>query len=232
MLFENNWFISWSIGEESTYQTCESRVDSLVDCKQSRLRRKFGGRAGKKDRVRKYSPLFFSLSLLYSSYQLHLLALSKFSPKWACQQANSFLIIPPASCYKLSLLSKHFSLPSILLLSQAMKLVTQKHTKRIEIHQWEITKINMTLWSRWSNFVFLRGNHRWLTAAKKAKVSWLLNFRVHVFLKSTVVQRVTNINIYSLQYQYIIKRKVMRINKLITKGKIPWSFTKFSQLIL
>ena len=197
MLFENNWFISWSIREESTYQTWESRVDSLVDCKQSRLRRKFGGRAGKKDRVRKYSPLFFSLSLLYSSYQLHLLALSKFSPKWACQQANSFLIIPPASCYKLLLLSQHFSLPSILLLSQAMMLVTQKYTKRIEIHQWEITTINMTLWSRWSNFVFLRGNHRWLTAAKKAKVSWLLNFRVHVFLKSTVSPK-------SYQHQYLL----------------------------
>ena len=199
MLFENNWFISWSIREESTYQTCESRVDSLVDCKQSRLRRKFGGRAGKKDRVRKYSPLFFSLSLLYSSYQLHLLALSKFSPKWACQQANSLLIIPAAICYKLLLLSQHFSLPSILLpvLSQAMKLVTQKHTKRIEIHQWEITKINMTLWSRWSNFVFLRGNHRWLTAAKKAKVSWLLNFRVHMFLKSTVSPK-------SYQHQYLL----------------------------
>ena len=200
MLFENNWFISWSIREESTYQTCESRVDSLVHCKQSRLRRKFGGRAGKKDRVRKYSPLFFSLSLLYSSYQLHLLALSKFSPKrhkWACQQANSLLIIPPASCYKLLLLSQHFSLPSILLLSQAVTLVTQKHTKRIEIHQWEITKINMTLWSRWSNFVFLRGNRRWLIAVKKAKVSWLLNFRVHMFLKSTVSPK-------SYQHQYFL----------------------------
>ena len=51
-----NWFISWSIRDEGTYQTCESRVDSLVACKQSRLQRKFGSRAGKKDRVRKYSP--------------------------------------------------------------------------------------------------------------------------------------------------------------------------------
>ena len=51
-----NWFISWSIRGEGTYQTCESRVDSLVACKQSRLQRKFGSRAGKKDRVRKYSP--------------------------------------------------------------------------------------------------------------------------------------------------------------------------------
>ena len=62
MLVENNWFISWSIREESMYQTCKSRVDSLVACKQSRLRRKFGGRAGKKDKARKYSP--------YSSFVL------------------------------------------------------------------------------------------------------------------------------------------------------------------
>ena len=26
--------------------------------------------------------------------------------------------------------------------------------------------------------------------------------------------------------------KVMRINKMITKGKMPWSFIKFSQVIL
>ena len=35
-------------------------------------------------------------------------------------------------------------------------------------------------------FFFLRGPLRWLTAAKNANISWLLNFRVHVYLKSTV----------------------------------------------
>ena len=36
------------------------------------------------------------------------------------------------------------------------------------------------------NFCFLRGLLRWLTAAKKANISWLLNFRIHVFMKRAV----------------------------------------------
>ena len=35
-------------------------------------------------------------------------------------------------------------------------------------------------------FCFLRGPLRWLTAAKNANISWLLNFRIRMFLKSTV----------------------------------------------
>ena len=35
-------------------------------------------------------------------------------------------------------------------------------------------------------FCFLRGPLRWLTAAKNAIVSWLLNFRILMFVKSTV----------------------------------------------
>ena len=35
-------------------------------------------------------------------------------------------------------------------------------------------------------FCFLRGPLRWLTAAKNAIVSWLLNFRIRMFLKSAV----------------------------------------------
>ena len=35
-------------------------------------------------------------------------------------------------------------------------------------------------------FCFLRGLLRWLTAAKNAIVSWLLNFRIHMFVKSAV----------------------------------------------
>ena len=37
-------------------------------------------------------------------------------------------------------------------------------------------------------FCFLRGPLTWLTAVKNAIVSWLLNFRIHVFLKSAVMQ--------------------------------------------
>ena len=35
-------------------------------------------------------------------------------------------------------------------------------------------------------FCFLRRPLRWLTAAKNAIVSWLLNFRIHMFVKSAV----------------------------------------------
>ena len=35
-------------------------------------------------------------------------------------------------------------------------------------------------------FCFLRGLLRWLTAAKNSNVSWLLNLRIRVFLKSAV----------------------------------------------
>ena len=35
-------------------------------------------------------------------------------------------------------------------------------------------------------FRFLRGPSRWLTAAKNAIVSWLLNFRIRMFVKSVV----------------------------------------------
>ena len=36
-------------------------------------------------------------------------------------------------------------------------------------------------------FCFLRGRLRWLTAAKNANVSWLLNFRICMFLKSAAI---------------------------------------------
>ena len=39
------------------------------------------------------------------------------------------------------------------------------------------------------NSCFLRGPPRWLVAAKNVNVSWLLNFRIHVFLKSAVISK-------------------------------------------
>ena len=38
------------------------------------------------------------------------------------------------------------------------------------------------------NFCFLRGPLRWLTVMKNANVSWVLNFRIPVFLKSIVIK--------------------------------------------
>ena len=49
----------------------------------------------------------------------------------------------------------------------------------------------MTFWTRLSvKFFFLRGLLRWLTPAKNTTVSWLLNFRVHMFLKSAVYYKI------------------------------------------
>ena len=67
--------------------------------------------------------------------------------------------------------------------SQATKLETEKHTKRIEIHKSQ----TMTFWTREVKFCFLRGPLRWLTAAKNAIVGWVLNFRIHMFLKSAIL---------------------------------------------
>ena len=52
-----------------------------------------------------------------------------------------------------------------------------------------------------------------------------------VELSSLQAPRVTNIKSLLTLNSYITKEKVMRINKLITKGKMLWSFTKFSQLL-
>lgn len=54
-----------------------------------------------------------------------------------------------------------------------MNLETQKNTKRIENYQSKIAS-------------FLRAPLRRLTAVKDANVSWLLKFRIQVFLKSAV----------------------------------------------
>ena len=49
------------------------------------------------------------------------------------------------------------------------------------------SKQTMTFWTRWSNLLYFpRGPLKWLTAAKNANVSWLLNFKIRMFLKSAV----------------------------------------------
>ena len=55
-----------------------------------------------------------------------------------------------------------------------------------------IKKINYKPWlfeGVEENFCFLRGPLRWLMAAKNANVSWLLNFRICVFLKSADLKK-------------------------------------------
>ena len=48
-------------------------------------------------------------------------------------------------------------------------------------------------------FCFLRGPLRWLTVAKNAIISWVLNFRIRMFVKSAVIQY-----IYLFIYLFII----------------------------
>ena len=62
-----------------------------------------------------------------------------------------------------------------------------------------------------AKFCFLRGPLRWLTAAKNANVSWFLNFRVRVFMKSAVNQG----------FWY---NNYPRYNKLISP--VPWHSVK------
>ena len=50
------------------------------------------------------------------------------------------------------------------------------------------------------SFCFLRGPLRWLTAAKNTNVSWLLNFRIHVFMKS-MVNKVTILVVVFLSHR-------------------------------
>ena len=57
----------------------------------------------------------------------------------------------------------------------------QKHTNQIEINQSQ----TMTFWTR--KVLFLRDRLRWLTVVKNANVSWLLNFRIRMFLKSAAI---------------------------------------------
>ena len=59
-------------------------------------------------------------------------------------------------------------------------------------------------------FCFLRGSLRWLTAVKNAIVSWLLNFRIRMFVKRAVIKYYKNfislfitMNLYQFQCLFV-----------------------------
>ena len=56
---------------------------------------------------------------------------------------------------------------------------TQNGSKSTNHESWPFEPVEI-------NYCFLRGPLRWLTQAKNANVSWLLNFRICVILKSAV----------------------------------------------
>ena len=93
------------------------------------------------------------------------------------KHANSKVQKPPSQL--------RFSLPSIIITTTSNEpWNTEKHkTDRnppITNHKtWPFEPIKV-------KSCFLRGPLRWLTAAKNAIVSWLLNFRIRMFVKSAV----------------------------------------------
>ena len=87
--------------------------------------------------------------------------------------------------FKSCLPQLRFSLPSIIIT------ITSNETWNTETHKtdWNPPITNHKPWPFEPvkvKFCFLRGPLRWLTAAKNAIVSWLLNFRIGMFVKSAL----------------------------------------------
>ena len=93
------------------------------------------------------------------------------------KHANSEVQKPPSQ--------SHFSLPSIIITiisNEPWNTETHKRDRNPPIthHKpWPFEPVKV-------KFCFLRGSLRWLTAVKNAIVSWLLNFRICMFVKSAV----------------------------------------------
>ena len=69
------------------------------------------------------------------------------------------------------------------------------------------------------NFFFLRDPLRWLTAAKNANVSWLLNFRIRVFsvksaVKDEVSDYMTNTKVGSTRFTLLAGLTLLQINTM------------------
>ena len=94
------------------------------------------------------------------------------------KHANSKVQKPPSQL--------RFSLPSIIITitsNEPGNTETQKSDRNPPItnHKpWPFEPVKV-------KFCFLRGPLRWLTVAKNAIVSWLLNFRIRMFVKSAVI---------------------------------------------
>ena len=98
------------------------------------------------------------------------------------KHANSEVQKPPSQL--------RFWLPSILIT------ITGNEPWNTETHRTDRNRpiTNQKLWPFEPvkvKFCFLRGPLRWLTAAKNAIVSWLLNFRIRMFVKSALSSHYT-----------------------------------------
>ena len=74
---------------------------------------------------------------------------------------------------------------------------TQNRSKSTNHKPWPFEPVKV-------KFCFLRGPLRWLTAAKNAIVSWLLNFRIRMFVKSAVTTKITTLNVSHVGYFSIV----------------------------
>ena len=97
---------------------------------------------------------------------------------WAFKKYSNFEV---QSCIHIQL---HFLLPSIIisLLSQAMNLETQKHTKQIKICQSQIT--NMTFWTSWSKLLFPNRSSKMIESSEKCKHQFAVKRRLRIMFLS------------------------------------------------
>ena len=113
---------------------------------------------------------------------------------WRCycafhKHANSKVQKPPSQL--------RFSLASIIITitsNEPWKTETHKTDRNPPITKhkpWPFEPVKV-------KFCFLRGPLRWLTAAKNSIVSWLLNFRIRMFVKSAVT------TMLALTWKYIL----------------------------
>ena len=112
------------------------------------------------------------------------------------KHANSKVQKPPSQL--------RFSLPSIIIT------ITSNEPWNTETHKTD-RKPPITNHKPWPfepvkvKFCFLRGPLRWLTAAKNAIVSWLLNFRIRMLVKSPVIKKNSYVQLFyrlSLSYSH------------------------------
>ena len=71
-------------------------------------------------------------------------------------------------------------------------------------------------------FCFLRGPLRWLTAAKNAIASWLLNFRIRMFVKSAVTDLFLDYKLFFLNIKYYYHFPMVFFRIVTTCRHAPW----------
>ena len=113
--------------------------------------------------------------------------LQKFQVPSICNTGNYLLCFsktqPPSQL--------HFSLPSIITTitsNEPWNTGTHKTDRKFTNHQSQA----MTFWTCWSKFLFPERSTKMIDGSENANVSWLLNFGIHMFLKSAAIGSVLN----------------------------------------